>query len=147
MCVAYEMRCQCGRKSASFHFKDNVMSEQVIKSLYCPECSTDMNIDAAKMVVDNGWIIEYDMDIVKFQGQKLSVSPMTPDFLFDAGYCTWNGFYPGDHIESVKEREKITSLAKSNPALYLKEIKSWAHERIGRLQDEGWRKAKNGAND
>lgn len=143
MCVAYEMKCRCGSKTASFHFKDNLMSEQIIKNLYCPDCSSDINVNYDKMVVDNGWIIEYDMDIVNFMGQKIAAGSMTPDLLFDEGYCTWNGIYPGDHIDSVKEREKIASLAKSNPSLYLKEMTSWAKKRIERLQNEGWRKARN----
>lgn len=144
MCVAYEMRCQCGNKTASFHFKDNIMTEQAIKALYCPNCSSDINVNPETMVVDNGWIIEYDMDIAKFMGQRIADARITPDMLFDEGYCTWNGIYPGDHIDSIKEREKITALAKSNPALYLKEMKSWAKERMERLKNEGWRKAKRG---
>lgn len=143
MCMAYETRCRCGTKTASFHFKDNIMSEQVIKGLYCPNCSSDTNINPDTMVVDNGWIIEYDMDIAKFMGKRIAIDHITPDMLFDEGYCTWNGLYPGDHIDSVKEREKITFLAKSNPALYLEEMKSWTKKRIERLQNEGWRKTKN----
>lgn len=143
MCIAYEMRCKCGRRTASFQFKDNIMSEQIIKNLYCPDCSSDINVNYDKMVVDNGWIIEYDMDIVNFMGQKIAAENITPDLLFDEGYCTWNGIYPGDHIDSVREREKITALAKSSPALYLQKIKSWAKERNERLYNEGWRKAKN----
>jgi hypothetical protein len=34
MCMAYEMKCSCGSRSVSFHFKDNIMPEQVIKGLY-----------------------------------------------------------------------------------------------------------------
>jgi hypothetical protein len=50
--------------------------------------------------------------------------------------------YPGDHIDSTKEREQIAALAKTDPALYLKEIKSWMTERMKRLQKAGWRKAR-----
>ncbi|BCB97011.1 hypothetical protein JZK55_19330 [Dissulfurispira thermophila] len=145
MCIAYEMRCQCGSKTASFHFKDNIMTEHVIKTLYCPNCSSDINVNPEKMIVDNGWVIEYDMDIAKFMGQKISNAHITPDILFDEGYCTWNGIYPGDHIDSLKEREGITALAKTNPLMYLNKMKSWAKERTERLKNEGWRKAKIGS--
>lgn len=118
------------------------MTEQAIKTLYCPNCSSNINVNPEKMVVDNGWIIEYDMDIAKFMGQRIAGAHITTDMLFDEGYCTWNGIYPGDHIDSVKERENIVSLAKSNPVLFLKEMKSWAKDRIERLRNEGWRKAK-----
>jgi hypothetical protein len=142
--MAYEMRCRCGSKSASFQFKDNVMSQEILRGLYCPSCSSDMSINPETMVVDNGWVIEYDMDVARFMGQKIGNAVITSDFLFDAGYCTWNGMYPGDHLESIKERECITALAKKDPTLYLKEMKSWATERIKRLQKEGWRKAYDG---
>jgi len=65
--------------------------------------------------------------------------------LFDQGYCTWNGVYPGDHLDSVREREKIIALAKTDPLEYLKQLKSWAVERTEKLKHEGWRKAKNAA--
>jgi len=144
MCIAYEMKCKCSSKTASFHFKDNIMTEQVIKTLYCPNCSSDINVNPEKMIVDNGWVIEYDMDIAKLMGQKISNTIITPDILFDEGYCTWNGVYPGDHMHSVKEREDITALAKSNPSMYLNRIRAWAKERAERLKNEGWRKAKIG---
>jgi hypothetical protein len=138
------MKCKCSSKTASFHFKDNIMTEQVIKTLYCPNCSSDINVNPEKMIVDNGWVIEYDMDIAKLMGQKISNTIITPDILFDEGYCTWNGVYPGDHMHSVKEREDITALAKSNPSMYLNRIRAWAKERAERLKNEGWRKAKIG---
>jgi len=140
--MAYEMRCICGDKAASFHFKDNVLSEQVIRNLYCPKCSSDIPLNPASMVEDNGWVIEYDMDVASFMGQKIHTGTLTPLSIFDEGYCTWNGFYPGDHIESVREREHIAALAKTDPLRYLNEMKSWANERVKRLQQEGWRKAK-----
>ncbi|HXX57586.1 MAG TPA: hypothetical protein VEI96_06260 [Thermodesulfovibrionales bacterium] len=144
MCIAHESRCKCGRETVSFHFKDNILPEQTVKNLYCPRCSPDVRVDHDVMVVDNGWVIEYDMDIVGFSGQKLGSGPITPAFVFDSGYCTWNGIYPGDHRDSVKERERITALAKADPALYLREMKTWATERLERLRREGWRKADEG---
>lgn len=142
MCMAYESRCKCGSKSVSFHFRDSVMSYEIIRDVYCPDCSSVIAIDPDTMVVDNGWVIEYDMEMARFMGQRLRNAVITAGFIFDGGYCTWNGMYPGDHIDSVKEREEIAALAKTDPVLYLKEMKSWATERIKRLREEGWRKAR-----
>jgi len=144
MCMAHEMKCGCGARSASFHFKDNIMPEQVIRELYCPACASSVNQDASTMVYDNGWIIRYDMEVAKAVGSRIA-GEITPGVLFDEGYCTWNGMYPGDHIDSVRERESITAMAKSDPVGYLKKLKSWAMERSVRLKDAGWRKAQNAA--
>jgi hypothetical protein len=129
----------------SFHFKDNIMPEQVIKGLYCPSCSKDVTPDPTTMVSDNGWMIRYDMEAATFVGGKHIKGEITPSVLFDQGYCTWNGVYPGDHLDSVREREKIIALAKTDPLEYLKQLKSWAVERTETLKHEGWRKAKNAA--
>jgi len=144
MCVAHESRCKCGKETVSFHLKDNILPEHVVKALFCPLCSSDVQINHDVMVVDNGWVIEYDMDIVAFSRQKLDKGPITPAFVFDSGYCTWNGYYPGDHRDSMKEREMITALAKTDPALYLREMRAWAMKRLERLRQEGWRKTYEG---
>ncbi len=145
MCMAYEKSCSCGARSASFHFRDNVLPEQIVKDLYCPSCAREVALSHADMVRDNGWVIRYDMDMARFLAVGKIQGCVTPDLLFDEGYCTWNGMYPGDHLDSVKEREKITALAKTNPVEYLKKLKTWAVERSERLKDEGWRKAQNAA--
>ena len=145
MCMAHERKCSCGRRSASFHFKHNIMPERVVKNVYCPDCSCSIAFDPERMIVDNGWIIEYDMDIAVFAGREIASSGIiTPAFLFDKGYCTWNGVYPCDHAESAKEREELVALAKVAPLRYLEEIKIWAIRRAHRLRAEGWRKAVNG---
>ncbi len=53
----------------------------------------------------------------------------------------WRGIYPGEHIDNVREREKITKLAKIDPKRYLEEIKTWSIQRMERFSEEGWRKA------
>jgi hypothetical protein len=97
------------------------------------------------MVTDNGWIIRYDMDVAKAVGNGRIATEITPARLFDDGYCTWNGMYPGDHLDSVRERERITAMAKTQPREYLQRLKTWAVERSERLKHEGWRKAQNAA--
>ena len=142
MCMAYEARCSCGAQRASFQFKDNIMSQDVIRALYCPACSSGLAVNADTMVIDNGWVIEYDMEVAQLKGLQCGHIVTTADDIFDEGYCTWNGMYPGDHIDSMKEREQIAALAKSDPSFYLKEMKSWMMERMKRLQEAGWRKAR-----
>ena len=146
MCVAHEMNCSCGNHMAGFNFKDEIMTEQVIEGLFCPVCSRDIGFDSETMLADNGWVIEYDMDVARFQARKINTSPdkITPHFIFDEGYCTWRGIYPSDHIDSVSEREEVIKLAKINPRKYLQEIKDWANRRMERLEREGWRKAREG---
>jgi hypothetical protein len=121
------------------------MPEQVIKGLHCPACSKEVTLDPSTMVSDNGWIIRYDMEAAKFMGEKHIKGEITPELLLVQGYCSWNGVYPGDNIDSVREREKIIALAKTNPVEYFKRLKSWAVERTEKLKHEGWRKAQNAA--
>jgi hypothetical protein len=117
------------------------MPLETISRLYCPHCASDVAYDPECMLRDNGWIIEFDMDVARFMAHKLSGTTITPEYLFDQGYCTWRGVYPTDHIDSVKEREDLVKLAKVNPRKYLDEIKRWGIDRMDRLAAEGWRKA------
>ncbi|HAM51262.1 MAG TPA: hypothetical protein DCP92_11445 [Nitrospiraceae bacterium] len=143
MCLAYETNCCCGKDVAGFHFKDEIMSREVIRKVYCQDCSRDVPFNPKAMIADNGWIIEYEIDVALFQAQRIrpGTVEITPDFIFDEDYCTWRGIYPTDHIDRLAEREAIVKLAKINPRKYLAEIKEWAKSRMERLSQEGWRKA------
>jgi len=145
MCMAYERKCNCGAGAAAFHFQDNIITEKAIRDLFCPSCAKTVVFDDASMVSDNGWIIRYDMETAQFSANGKIPGDLTPDVLFDGGYCTWNGIYPGDHIDSVRERAEITALAKTSPLEYIKKLKTWAFERMEKLKNEGWRKAQNAA--
>ena len=144
MCMDYKKNCACGKKWASFHFKDPVIPYEIVTRLYCPECSGDVEFEPAQMVNDNNWYISYDMERAQIIKNNVSVPAITPEYLFDEGYCTWNGIYPTDIIDSVKEREQITQLAKTDPRKYLEAIKAWGISRMERLAAEGWRKAREG---
>jgi hypothetical protein len=94
------------------------------------------------MLADNGWIIGFDMDVARFMLSKVApIGRVTPEFVFDEGYCTWRGVTPSDHIDSVRERDALAQLARTDRRLYFEEIKVWAHTRMDRLAREGWRKA------
>lgn len=142
MCVDHSINCSCGKANASFNFKDDILPHEVITGLYCPSCSATVSPRSQNMLVDNGWIISYDMDVARFMLQKhASAVQVTPEFIFDEGYCTWRGMTPSDHIDSVRERDQLTQLAKTDRKRYFEEIKSWANNRMERLAREGWRKA------
>jgi hypothetical protein len=139
--------CKCGTKEASFNFKNEVMPPETIETLYCPDCSKDLLFEPESMLGDNGWIIKYDMDIAELYSKRLpqnEASGLSPETLFDRGYVTWQGIYPGDHIDSAAERARLAELAKVNPRKYFDEMKNWAISRMTRLKEEGWRKAHEG---
>jgi len=142
MCIDHTMNCSCGRQSASFNFKDNIMPAEIINRLFCPDCATNITYNPETMLIDNQWIIEYDMDVARFMGHKMPHAEITPAQLFDDGYCTWRGVYPADHIDSAREREELVKLSKINPKKYLTEFRKWGIERMERLAHEGWRKAR-----
>ena len=144
MCVDHRMMCKCGKNAASFNFRDELMPVEVVDRLYCPECSGDVPFSGDRMLRDNGWIIEYDMELAKFSGRTLAASEMTPAFLFDEGYCCWRGVYPHDHEDSLKERQELLALSKINPEKYLAEFRQWGIRRMARLEAAGWRKAHTG---
>ncbi|NOY64346.1 MAG: hypothetical protein GXO97_02950 [Nitrospirae bacterium] len=147
MCMEYSMKCMCNSREASFNFREEIMPPEVISRVYCPECSREISFDPDSMLADNGWVIEYDMDVARFSALKtphLLKEELTPALLFDEGYATWRGVYPGDHIDSAREREEIVALARTDPRAYLERIKSWGIKRMERLRQEGWRKANEG---
>ncbi|MEN8188470.1 MAG: hypothetical protein ABFS19_01390 [Thermodesulfobacteriota bacterium] len=144
MCQEINRTCSCGQKNASFHLRDNVMSQEVIDRLFCPSCSKKIDLDQQTMVNDNGWVIEYDMDLARMYAiTKLTMDPghVKPEFIFDEGYVTWREMYPGETKEIADEREKIIAMKDENPKEYLSAISSWAVDRVARLKVEGWRKA------
>jgi len=142
MCVDYSKRCSCGKKNASFNFRDEILPYETISTLYCPECSHGVAYDGASMLSDNGWIIQYNMEVARFMMQKKAPAALvTPEYIFDEGYCTWRGVYPGDHIDSAGEREDLLKLAKTDKKRYFEEFASWGIKRMERLALQGWRKA------
>ena len=142
MCVEHKIACTCGSNSASFHTKDSILPVEVVQRLFCPACSMNIAFDPETMLSDNGWIIEYDMDLARFMMQKIaSAGEISPGFLFDEGYCTWKGVYPNDHIDSIREREELVKLAKTDRKKYFEEFRNWGIKRMERLAQEGWRKA------
>ncbi len=144
MCMEHTYTCKCGAKEVSITYKNELMPHETLTNIYCPQCSKDVELDPTTMVADNGWIVKYDMDVARFSAHKLpadDIVRLSPELLFREDYCSWRGIYPGDHIDSVQEREEILSLAKKDPKLYLERMKDWANSRMEKLREEGWIKA------
>ena len=145
MCLEVRKTCHCGKNDVQFHLRDNIMSKEVISGLYCPECSGETEMDPDTMLADNGWIIEYDMELARFMAvSKLTVEPdaVRPGFLFDSGYACWLEMYPGEKQDILEERAEIMKLQKVDQNRYLQEISNWNIARVERLKADGWRKAK-----
>ena len=124
--------------------RDNIMSQEVLTELYCPDCSAEIELNPESMLMDNGWVIEYDMDLAKFLAvSKLMLDPdsVRPGFVFDGGYACWQEMYPGEQQDMLEERKEILALQKKDPVRYLKKISTWNIARIERLKSDGWRKA------
>ncbi|MCK4379455.1 MAG: hypothetical protein KAW01_08940 [Deltaproteobacteria bacterium] len=143
MCMKIESPCQCGRKNAQFNNLNNILPPSVIEKVYCPECSSEVTVNKDTMLVDNNWIIEYDIEQVKFLLAKMDIpaEQITPEFVFDERYSTWQGVTPTDMVESIREREEIVKLAKVDKKKYVETIKSWSINRMQAFMDAGWRKA------
>ena len=145
MCQEVNRNCSCGKEKVSLHLRDNIMSQEVIDRLFCPSCSGTVAFVQESMVEDNGWVIEYDMDLARMYAiAKLGVEPahVHPGFVFDEGYVAWREMYPGETRDIADERERIISMKEKNPQEYLTAITTWAVDRIARLKADGWRKAK-----
>jgi hypothetical protein len=96
------------------------------------------------MLMDNGWVIEYDMDLARFlltSRLLLEKEQIQPGYIFDSGYACWLEMYPGEKGDILEERAEIMKLQQENPRQYLREISRWNIDRIQRLKEEGWRKA------
>jgi hypothetical protein len=142
MCVDHSINCLCGKNVASFNFRDDILPHEVITKLNCPECSRGVSQNPETTLTDNGWVIGFDMDVARFMLQKdVPADRVTPEFIFDEGYCTWRGVTPSDHVDSLKEREALAQLAKTDRKRYFEEIRNWSNNRMERLAREGWRKA------
>lgn len=144
MCMAVFKKCECGSRSVQFHLRDNVLPPEVLTRLFCPDCPGGQGFDAASMVNDNGWIIEYDMVLATMQLLQVRMvdrEMVQPGYIFDQGYATWLETYPGEREDIREARERLIALKGSNQQRYLQEMISWNIERLAELKAQGWRKA------
>jgi hypothetical protein len=142
MCLSIRRTCACGKEEAQFMHRDNILPEAILVNLYCPECRTQTDWDVETMTEDGGWILEYDMDGAKFLfWNKGIVNEITPDFLFDEGYCSWNGLTPQDLAERTRLHAALAPLLKEDRLAYINKLKETMINHANNLKEAGWRKA------
>ncbi|MBN2809734.1 MAG: hypothetical protein JXR80_09610 [Deltaproteobacteria bacterium] len=143
MCIEIKHKCVGGHQSAQFSNLDNLLPAAVIDKVYCPQCVEKPEFNGATMLADNGWVIEYDMELAVYLLGKHGIEKeaVTPEFIFDNRYSTWQGMSPTDMEESIRERQDIIALAKVDKAKYFATMKSWSIDRMKAFTEAGWRKA------
>ena len=142
MCRNERRFCRCGRNSASLLFRDNLLFPEILLNLFCPLCQ-DMTIwDEASMLRDCGWILEYDISEAQaLLAQKGIKATVTPEFLFDEGYLTWQGLAPGDLEVNAELHRQLAPLIEEDLPRYLQALKSEWVKHAAELKVAGWRKA------
>jgi hypothetical protein len=127
---------------AYLSFRDNVLKPEILRHLYCPECSAQAEWDAARMVEDCGWVLEFDMFGARFfMSQRGLGGEVSPDLLFDEGYLTWQGFSPLDHEVNSELHRRLAPMILEDMRQYLQALKSEWLAHVAALKAAGWRKA------
>ena len=144
MCQSYRKRCACSQNTAEIFFGRMVLDEKAITQVYCPKCSQDIETGCDNRVLDNGWVLELNMDIVRIRANVMenSAENITADWVFDEGFATWVGITPDDSQRRNQERSEIQELAKTDLRAYIQAMKDWGLSREKRFINEGWRKMK-----
>lgn len=139
-----KLSCACGKNTAYLFHRDDILPEEVVASLHCPECRGRADWDKTAMIEDTGWIIEYDMDVACFYFQISGMNrSVTPEFLFDEDYCSWYGMSPADMDENARVHQELLPLQKKDKLLYFKTLKEKRLAHFKMLKQAGWRKAQN----
>lgn len=142
MCMSITRRCICGQNEAHFMFRDNILPAETLLNLYCPRCRDQAKWNAATMLEDGGWILEYDLEMARFFLWKKRVQqPITPEFLFDEGYCSWQSLTPRGHEESARIHRRLAPLLAQDRLLYIQQLKAEWLDHVAALKAAGWRKA------
>lgn len=143
MCLSIAMKCSCDDAYANIHNMHGALPEEAVMAVHCPTCRDSIEFDPDTMMEDNGWVIEYDMEIAREYLRRFGADPdkVTPQFIFDEGYSTWYGLTPTDIYDKQMEMNEIAGRTKGDKRQYFQEVKAWTIERTARLAQEGWRKA------
>jgi hypothetical protein len=141
MCMSLRRFCACGCNSAYLSFRDNVLSEEILITLFCPECRPDRLRDDT-MLQDCGWVLEYDLERAQtFFNLRGIKRRATAEFIFDEGYLSWQGLAPRDQEVNTRLHQRLAPLIEQDLALYLKSLRSEWLAHVARLKEAGWRKA------
>ena len=144
MCMAVTRHCSCGQGVASLHHFDSTLPDEAVLAVLCPVCGESVAFDPATMMRDNGWTIEYDMELATHSLAARGVDPedVTPEYIFDHGFSTWNGLTPTDAYDKSMEMHDLLSDSKGDTRAYFEALKRWTVDRTNRLAEQGWRKAR-----
>ena len=142
MCYSVRRQCVCGREEAEFMLRDNLLPQEILINLYCPACRDLADWDPENMVEDNGWILEYDLEGARFlMWQRGITQEISPAFLLEEGYFSWNGLTPYDLEERRRLHAELAPLLKQDRLQYLNAIKETMLQYVAGLKAAGWRKA------
>jgi hypothetical protein len=143
MCQSYRKPCACGQKTSEIFFGKMVLDEAAVRGVYCPECSTTVDLDAKTMVPDNGWVLELDPDVMAAYAPRMDMTSeeVTAEKVFDGDYVTWVGFSPEDNRTRSEERAEIARRFEGDLKGQFEALIQWALERESRFYSAGWRKA------
>ena len=143
MCMNIRRSCRCGLNSAYFMLVDNLLPPETLVNLYCPECRDLAQGKPAAMLEDCGWLLEFDLALAQVFLEKRGVyQAATPEFIFDKGYLTWQGFSPLDYEINARLHQRLAPLIEENLHLYLVTLKSEWLAHVAALKAAGWRKAR-----
>jgi len=142
MCLSIRRTCVCGKTEAQFMHRDNILPEAILVNLYCPACRGQADWDGEAMTEDGGWILEYDMEGARFLlWDKGMAREVTPDILFEEGYCSWNGLTPTDLAERTRLHASLAPLLQGDRLTYINALKKTMITYVNELKAAGWRKA------
>jgi len=144
MCMSIKRRCVCGADEAEFMHRDNILPAGVLINLYCPQCRHQADGDPAAMLEDGGWMLEFDLEEAAYLLWQKGISQeATPDFIFDQGYCSWNGLTPNDVEARSRLHQELAPLLSQDRLQYITRLKQCMLEHVAALKAAGWRKARN----
>lgn len=142
MCISIRRTCVCGRAEAQFMHRDNILPESILVNLYCPDCRDLAVWNPETMTEDGGWILEYDIEGAQFLlWNKGILAEVTPDYLFEQGYCSWNGLTPHDLAIRTRLHAQLAPLFQQNRLAYIQAVKDTMLRHVQELKEAGWRKA------
>jgi hypothetical protein len=141
MCMSLRRFCACGRNSAYLSCRDNLLTEEILVNLFCPQCRPQ-GLEEDTMLQDCDWVLEYDVERAQtlFALRGLQ-SQATPGFIFDEGYLSWQGLAPRDQEVNTRLHQRLAPLIQEDLARYLQSLRSEWLAHVARLKEEGWRKA------
>ena len=88
--------------------------------------------------------LEFDLEEAGYLlWQKGIKQEATSEFIFDQGYCSWNGLTPHDVEARSRLHQELAPLLAQDRLQYINRLKQCMLEHVAALKASGWRKARN----